>query len=50
MIRVIDAESKPTTRIPEGRVRNILAPSDDGTRVHVAVEDVDPGKIGRAHV
>ena len=47
MIRVIDAESKPTTRIPEGRVRNILAPSDDGTRVHVAVEDVDPGKTCR---
>jgi mannose-6-phosphate isomerase-like protein (cupin superfamily) len=47
MIKVINAESKPRTPIPEGHVRNVLAPSDDGTRVHVAVEDVDPGKTCR---
>lgn len=43
MIRVIDIESRTRTTIPEGHVRNILAPSQDGTRVYVAVEDVDPG-------
>ena len=44
MIRIINVESKPGTPIAEGRVRNILDPSEDGTRVQVAVEDVDPGK------
>jgi len=47
VIKVIDTESKPKTPIAEGRVRNILVPSDDGTRVHVAVEEVDPGKTHR---
>lgn len=47
MIRVIDIESKNRIAIPEGRVRNVLAPSEDGTRVHVAVKEVDPGKTCR---
>lgn len=47
MINVIDLESKTRTPIPEGRVRNMLDPSEDGTRVHVAIEDVDPGKTCR---
>jgi mannose-6-phosphate isomerase-like protein (cupin superfamily) len=47
MITVIDVETKPRTAIAEGRVRNILLPSDDRTRVHVSVEEVDPGKTRR---
>ena len=47
MISVIDIASKPGTPIAEGRVRNILDPSKDGTRVQVAIEDVDPGKTRR---
>jgi hypothetical protein len=47
VIKVIDIESKTSTPIAEGRVRNILVPSDDGTRVQVAVEDVDRGKTCR---
>src|SRR5688500_3132451 len=47
MIKVIDTESKPSAPIAGGRVRNILDPSQDGTRVQVAVEDVDPGKTRR---
>jgi mannose-6-phosphate isomerase-like protein (cupin superfamily) len=44
MIKVIDVESKARTPVAEGHVRNVLAPSDDGTRVRVAIEEVDPGK------
>ena len=47
MIRVIDIETKPMKRVPEGHVRNVLDPSDDGTRVHVAIQDIDPGKTYR---
>ena len=47
MINVINIESKTRTPIPEGHVRNVLVPSEDGTRVHVAVMDVDPGKTCR---
>jgi mannose-6-phosphate isomerase-like protein (cupin superfamily) len=44
MITVIDTTSR--SRIPksEGTVRDILAPANDGTRVHVAIREVDPGK------
>jgi mannose-6-phosphate isomerase-like protein (cupin superfamily) len=42
MIKVIDISSKAKTPIPEGRVRNVLVPSEDGTRVHVAIKDVAP--------
>jgi mannose-6-phosphate isomerase-like protein (cupin superfamily) len=47
MIRVIDAGNKTRNAIPEGRVRNILHASADGTRVHVAVKEVDPHKTCR---
>ncbi|MBI4263934.1 MAG: cupin domain-containing protein [Acidobacteria bacterium] len=47
MITVIDIESKARIPVPEGRVRHILAPAEDGTRVHVAITEVDPGKTSR---
>jgi len=47
MITVINIESKTRTPIPEGHVRNILVPSEDGTRVHLALKEVDPGKTCR---
>ena len=47
MIEVINAENKPRTAVAEGHVRHILRPSEDGTRVHVAIEEVDPGKTRR---
>jgi mannose-6-phosphate isomerase-like protein (cupin superfamily) len=47
MITVINVDSKTRIPVPEGHVRNILRPSDDGTRVHVAIEEVDPGKTCR---
>jgi mannose-6-phosphate isomerase-like protein (cupin superfamily) len=47
MIKVIDVESKARTPVPEGHVRTILSPSQDGTRVEVAIEDVAPGQTCR---
>ena len=47
MIEVINLERKTRTPIPEGHVRHMLVPSEDGTRVHVAVKEVDPGKTCR---
>ena len=47
MIKVINVESKARTPVAEGHVRTILGPSDDGTRVQVAIEEVDPGKTCR---
>jgi mannose-6-phosphate isomerase-like protein (cupin superfamily) len=47
MIRVIDIAKKPKIRVPEGHVRNVLDPSDDGTRVHVAIKEIDQGKAHR---
>ena len=47
MIKVINVASKSRTPLAEGHVRNILGPSDDGTRVRVAIEEVDPGKTCR---
>jgi mannose-6-phosphate isomerase-like protein (cupin superfamily) len=47
MIRVIDTPSRSRTPIPEGHVRNILTPSDDATRVQVAVEEIQPAKTCR---
>jgi mannose-6-phosphate isomerase-like protein (cupin superfamily) len=44
MIRVIDIANKPKIRVPEGHVRNVLDPSEDGTRVHVAIKDIDRGQ------
>ena len=47
MIKVIDVESQTRTPVAEGHVRKILGPSDEGTRVQVAIEEVDPGKTCR---
>src|SRR5687768_5718973 len=47
MITVIDVGSKAKTPTSEGHVRNVLVPSEDGTRVHVAIKDVDAGKVCR---
>ena len=47
MIKVIDIESQARVPVAEGRVRKILGPSDEGTRVQVAIEEVDPGKTCR---
>ena len=47
MIKVIDIANKPKVRIPEGHARNVLEPVEDGTRVHVAIKDIDQGKTYR---
>src|SRR6185436_1037910 len=47
MIKVIDIAHKPNIRVPEGHVRNVLDPSEDGTRVHVAIKDLEQGKTYR---
>lgn len=47
MIKVIDIDSKSRIPVAEGHVRNILSPSDDATRVRVAIEEIDPGKTFR---
>jgi len=47
MIRVIDIANKPKVRVPDGHTRNVLDTSEDGTRVHVALHDIDPGKTYR---
>lgn len=44
MITVLNIDSKPRIPVAEGHIRNVLSPSDDGTRVHVAFENVDPAK------
>ena len=47
MIKVIDIASKTTTPAPDGHVRTVLSPREDGTRVEVAMRDVDAGKTFR---
>jgi mannose-6-phosphate isomerase-like protein (cupin superfamily) len=47
MIQVIDAEKKPRKAIAEGHVKDVLAPAEDRTRVHVAVVEVEQGKTYR---
>jgi mannose-6-phosphate isomerase-like protein (cupin superfamily) len=47
MISVLNIDRKPPVQVPEGRIRNILHPTEDGTRVHVAVENLDLGKTRR---
>jgi mannose-6-phosphate isomerase-like protein (cupin superfamily) len=44
MITVIDIPSKTIVPTSDGRIRHVLSPSEDGTRVAVAVREVDPGK------
>jgi len=47
MIKVIDIESKTRIDTDGGRVRKVLDPATDGTRVQVAVKEVDAGKTHR---
>lgn len=47
MIKVIDTANKPAARVPEGRVRTVLDSSADGTRVHVAIREIDAGQTWR---
>jgi mannose-6-phosphate isomerase-like protein (cupin superfamily) len=44
MIKLTNIASKSATPTPEGQVRTVLSPSEDGTRVEVAVREVGPGK------
>src|SRR5882672_2322602 len=44
MIRVVDTTSRNRVPMSEGTVRDIIAPANDATRVHVAIREVDPGK------
>jgi quercetin dioxygenase-like cupin family protein len=48
MIKVIDIPNKTQAPTADGRVRNILGPSETGTRAAVAIRDVDPGKTYQA--
>ena len=50
MIKVLNIESQTRVPVPEGTVRTILGPSAEGTRVQVAIEEVDPGKTCRLAV
>ena len=47
MITVIDIGSRARTAEPEGHVRRILRPSEDGTRVSVDIRELDAGKTWR---
>jgi mannose-6-phosphate isomerase-like protein (cupin superfamily) len=47
MITVIDIGDRTRAATPEGHVRNVLGPSETGTRVALAVREVDPGKTYR---
>jgi mannose-6-phosphate isomerase-like protein (cupin superfamily) len=47
MIKVIDTESRNKVAVAEGQVRKILGQSEEGTRVQVAIENVDAGKSCR---
>src|SRR5687767_8642803 len=47
MITVIDTTSQAATAVSEGKARNILGPSETGTRVQVSLRDVEPGKTSR---
>ena len=47
MIKVIDINSKTKQPVSEGNVRSVLDPSADGTRVQVAIKEVEAGKSAR---
>ena len=47
MIKVINIESQARVPVAEGHVRKILGPSNEGTRVQVTIEEVNPGKACR---
>jgi len=40
MINVIDVESTPRNAVAAGHLRNVLGPSDEGTRVLIAIQEV----------
>ena len=44
MIRVINISGTPGTQTSEGSVRSVLSQAGDGTRVEVAVNEIDSGK------
>lgn len=44
MIRVISIPAAPATPTAEGSVRTVLSEASDGTRVEVAVKEINPGK------
>ena len=50
MIKVIDTESRSKVPVAEGHVRTILGQAEEGTRVQVAIENVDAGKACRLAV
>jgi quercetin dioxygenase-like cupin family protein len=47
MIRIIDITEAAGEAVAEGRVRTVLGPSRDGTRVEVAVVEIEPGRTWR---
>ncbi len=47
MITIIDINRQARTVVPEGHARQIRDPSEHATRVHVAIEDVEPGRTCR---
>jgi mannose-6-phosphate isomerase-like protein (cupin superfamily) len=47
MIKIIDANSKPRTTTGEGQMRRVLGTTDDATRVHVEIHEVEAGKTLR---
>jgi mannose-6-phosphate isomerase-like protein (cupin superfamily) len=47
MIKVIDSDSQTRIPVPEGHVKKVLGPSNEGTRVEVAIAEVEAGKTLR---
>lgn len=47
MIKIIDIGSKTNAPAPEGHVRQVLSPGEDGTRVEVTMRSVNAGKTYR---
>src|SRR5262245_9387442 len=47
MIKVIDTASRTSVPVAEGNVKQILGANEEGTRVQVAIENVDAGKTCR---
>lgn len=47
MIKVIDIASRTATPTPDGRMRTVLGPTAEGTRVEIVVKEVDAGKTCR---
>jgi len=47
VIKIINIGTKAGTAVAAGTVRGILGPAETGTRVRVAIQNVEPGKIHR---